>query len=268
MLEQAQSGIAPVTIYPMEYRAIVAAGLAAAEPMEDTAQAANVELEARIVELDAELATRSREFGIEIKAACEAAREEGRRSERNEHALQLAAAAQALAGALEGFRAGRDRYLADVEKEVVRLALAIAARVLHRETMMDPLLLAGAVRVALGQLADITEVRLKVPAAEQELWREMLRLIPNLPLHPEVIADEALKAGECLMETHLGSVDLGVRSQLAEIERGFFDLLEQRAQGSGLRAQDEQSVFSDQRSGKVQSSEADALSIPKSQPAV
>ncbi len=37
----------------------------------------------------------------------------------------------------------------------MKLALAVAARILRREAQMDPLLLTGAVRVALGQLAAI-----------------------------------------------------------------------------------------------------------------
>jgi flagellar assembly protein FliH len=41
---------------------------------------------------------------------------------------------------------------------------------------MDPLLLTGAVRVALGQLAGATEVRLRVPAAELDLWTESMAL--------------------------------------------------------------------------------------------
>jgi flagellar assembly protein FliH len=67
-----------------------------------------------------------------------------------------------------------------------------------------------------------------VPESEYELWGEMVRLMPNLPLRPQLISDENLSTGECALETHLGSVDLGVKAQLAEIERGFFDLLERR----------------------------------------
>ena len=68
------------------------------------------------------------------------------------------------------------------------------------------------------------------------MWIDLLRVTPDLPVSPKIVADEALAAGECLLETQLGSVDLGVRSQLAEIERGFFDLLEQREkQGAGHR---------------------------------
>jgi len=41
-----------------------------------------------------------------------------------------------------------------VEHEVVKLALAVAARILRREAQMDPLLLTGAVRVALDNSLD------------------------------------------------------------------------------------------------------------------
>jgi flagellar assembly protein FliH len=88
---------------------------------------------------------------------------------------------------------------------------------------MDPLLLTGAVRVALGQLAGSTQVRLRVPQEELELWTEAMALLPNLALKPTVVAGEGMRVGECAIETELGSVDLGIRAQLGEIERGFFD---------------------------------------------
>ena len=121
------------------------------------------------------------------------------------------------------FAQERDRYFATVEKEVVKLALAIAARILRRESQMDPLLLTGAVRVALGQLAGSTEVRLRVPEAELDLWRDALALLPNVTIKPQVFAGDGMRLGDCVIETAMGSVDLGIRSQLGEIERGFFD---------------------------------------------
>lgn len=250
-------------ISPMEYRTIIAAGLASSEPPPETLSASSpAELEARIRELERELEERSRSFESSLRAARIEAGEAGRASERSEQVSQLTAAAQALTVALKGFTASRDHYLAQVEQEVVRLALAIAARILHREALMDPLLLAGAVRVALNQLASTTEVRLKVPASEHEMWSEMLRLMPNLPLHPEVIADDMLATGDCLLETHLGSVDLGVRSQLAEIERGFFDLLEQRQQGSASRARGREKRSAVPYSEKSQSAGLEAQLVP------
>lgn len=124
---------------------------------------------------------------------------------------------------MEQFAQERDDYLREVEREVVKLALAVAARILRREAKMDPLLLTGAVRIALRQLSGSTEVRLSVPPEELELWKETVALLPNLAVKPQVIAGEGMRLGDCSIETALGSVDLGIRSQLAEIERGFFD---------------------------------------------
>ena len=132
------------------------------------------------------------------------------------------------------FSEERDRYLAAVEREAVRLALAVAARILRREAQMDPLLLTGAVRVALGHLAASSEVELRVPAVELELWKEAIRHLPHLAMKPAVTAGEGMRLGDCTIESKVGTVDLGVRSQLAEIERGFFD----RAGNAAVSADD------------------------------
>ena len=106
---------------------------------------------------------------------------------------------------------------------MVKLALAIAARILRRETQMDPLLLSGAVRAVLGQLSATTEARLRVPASDLELWRDTIANLPNLPLKPAVVGDGEMSPGECVLKTELGTVDLSISSPLAEIEHGFFD---------------------------------------------
>ncbi len=117
----------------------------------------------------------------------------------------------------------RDRFMETVEQEVVKLALAIAARILRREAQIDPLFLIGAVRVALGQLAATLQVRLRVPASEASLWTETLEHLPNLKVKPSVVPDESMHAGECAIESNMGSVDLGLCSQLHQVERALFD---------------------------------------------
>ena len=175
----------------------------------------------------------------ETRKAFEAGRErgkqEGRQAEREAQAATLSSAAEQrtrqVAELIEGFAQERDRFLHAVEHEVVELALAVSVRILRREAQMDPLLLTGAVRVALGQLSRSTKVKLRVPPAELDLWAEAMALLPNLALKPNVVAGEGMRLGDCMIETELGSVDLGIRSQLGEIERGFFDRAgEQRAQ--------------------------------------
>jgi flagellar assembly protein FliH len=185
-------------------------------------------LRRRVQQLEAALVAAQETQESLVAAADRDALARGRELARNEDREMLLRIGEQVRVALDAFGNERDSYFADVEKEVVRLALGIAVRILHREAQIDPLLLTGAVRVALGQLAESTELCLRVPSAEVDLWQEMLRLMPNLPSRPKVTGDETFGPEECVLETRLGSVDLGVRAQLAEIERGFFDLLEQR----------------------------------------
>ena len=95
--------------------------------------------------------------------------------------------AQAKAAAAQSHRAGafgrrrqrcRDfassepEYFRQVEVEAVRLALSIARKVLHREAQMDPLLLAGVVRVALDQMQAGTRSVLRTSPAQRAIWAE------------------------------------------------------------------------------------------------
>lgn len=133
-------------------------------------------------------------------------------SKRAEQAIHLAAQ----------FAKERDRFLQTVEHEVVKLALAIAARILRREAQVDPLFLLGAVRVVLGQLAETMQVKLRIPADEAQLWTDTIAHLPNLKTVPSVISDDRMQLGECVIETEMGSVDLAITSQLREAERSLF----------------------------------------------
>jgi flagellar assembly protein FliH len=160
------------------------------------------------------------------------AREQGRREGRQAIEQQLSSEQQRLQAqilqTLEQFRLERLNYFHSVEGEVVRLALAIAARILHREAHLDPLLLTGAVRVALEKLGDSSQVVMRVPPREIGQWKEFFRGASNSRIQPGVLEDPSLSPGECVLVTELGTIELGVRAQLQEIEKGFFDLLDRR----------------------------------------
>jgi len=117
----------------------------------------------------------------------------------------------------------RDHLVAVFEQEVVELSLAIAERILRREAEMDPLFLVGAVRVALGQLAQSMRVRLRVPSGEADLWTETMAHMPNLRVKPEIVPDPAMRLGDCEIETEMGSADLGLEAQLRTIRHALFD---------------------------------------------
>lgn len=180
----------------------------------------------------AELEQRLQQERTAVAQAVAAAREQGRREAHQAVEQQVNEEQQRLQAqivqSLEQFRLERQSYFHNVEGEVVRLALAIAARVLHREAQLDPLLLAGAVRVALEKLGDSSHVVMRVPPREVDRWKEFFQAAANLRIQPGILEDPSLSSGECLLATELGTIELGVRAQLEEIEKGFFDLLDCR----------------------------------------
>jgi flagellar assembly protein FliH len=153
--------------------------------------------------------------------------EEGRAAERAMNASILTSAKEErirqTADLVSDFERQTSRYFQTVEQEVVKLALAVAARVLRREAQTDPLLLIGAVRVALGQIAASTEVRLRIPPQDLDLWTEAIALLPNLKTKPQVIAGDGMRVGDCIIETKLGNAELGIAHQLADMERSVLN---------------------------------------------
>lgn len=119
-------------------------------------------------------------------------------------------------------------YFQKVEMEVVRLALGVARKILHREAKIDSTVLAGVVRVALEKIAAGSSVKLRVPSSQAEAYHKLFAGGESLGLRLEIIPDSLLEGPECELETEVGTADLSVEAQLKEIETGFLDLLATR----------------------------------------
>jgi flagellar assembly protein FliH len=187
---------------------------------------AEVFLKEEVAALGGRLQSQAEQMSAEMERARSEARTEARREWETEFEERVAEERSSVLTVCEEFRRERARYFAGVEAEVVKLALAIAARVLHREAKLDPLLLTGVVRVALEKVAEDSATVLRVPVNAVEMWREVFVL--RSESSPRILGDERLSAGECVLETNVGRVELGVSAQLEEIERGFFDLMQRR----------------------------------------
>jgi flagellar assembly protein FliH len=135
--------------------------------------------------------------------------------------------AEKIRQALELFLGERKDYFSRVESDVVQLALAISAKILHREAQVDPMLVAALVRVAIDKLHDGSSVSVRVSPLEAGKWRAFLAN----PLNGstiEIVEDAHLGAADCILETELGSANFSIDAQMKEVEQGFFDLLAQR----------------------------------------
>lgn len=140
---------------------------------------------------------------------------------------ELAGERSKIAAALEKFKHDRVRYYANVESELVQLSLAIAAKILHREAQVDPLLMAGLVKIALQRLEQGSKVTMRVPPEEVEMWNRNVESVGS-GMDVAVVADDSVQPHDCILDTSLGTVQLGLEAQLKEVEQGFFDLLAHR----------------------------------------
>lgn len=125
---------------------------------------------------------------------------------------------------LREFADERAEYFRRAEGEVVRLALAIARKILQREAGLDPTLLSGLVRIAIDRMQCGSAVRIRVAAENVELWRRCGNSNGASPRW-EVISDEMLSSVDCVVETDLGKANFGFEAQLQDVEESFTQLL-------------------------------------------
>jgi flagellar assembly protein FliH len=218
LLDEGRREVSRLEFYPLERREIPTE----VEQKDET----EVLLKEEVAVLDGRLRSQAEQMSVEMEVARDEAKVEARREWERELEERVAEERSFVVKACEEFRRERARYFAGVEAEVVKLALAIATRVLHREAMLDPLLLTGVVKVALEKVAEDSGTVLRVPVSAVDMWKEAFVVSPSPSL--QIAGDERLTAGECVLETNVGRVELGVSAQLEEIERGFFDLMQQR----------------------------------------
>lgn len=171
----------------------------------------------------------------EIASMVEAARREAIAATearlKGQHQREIEAQRARLDETVARFAQERKEYFGKVERDVVELALSIAAKILHRESQLDPLLLATLVRVAIEKLNSGAAVRLRVPSSDVAVWSNHFK--GQIKGHDvDVVGDDALNAGDCYLETSLGSANFGIDSQLKEVEQGFFDLLSRRPEAA------------------------------------
>ena len=148
----------------------------------------------------------------------------GQSAARQELAGQIEAMGTRLARTIEEMSGLRRRFRHEAEEDVVALALAIARRILHRELTIAPEALLGLLKAALEKI-EVAEVhRVRVRPEDAAMVQQHLEKI-GLPQRVELIADPGLERGAVILDSTRGALDASVETQLAEIERGFADLV-------------------------------------------
>lgn len=163
-----------------------------------------------------------------LKAAHQQGYEEGQAANRQSLAGQMEAMQLKLARSIEELTGSRARYRREAEQDVVALALVVARRILHRELTVAPEALLGLIKAALDKM-ELREVhQVRVSRQDAPLVRQFFEQM-GLPQRVEVLADASVAPGGVTIESSRGLLDASVDTQLAEIERGFADLVRSSA---------------------------------------
>ncbi len=140
---------------------------------------------------------------------------------------RLEPALAAFHAVLEEFAGARRKFRAEAEQDTVKLAIAIARRVLYRELSTDEEAILGLVIAAFQKLNARETHRLRLsPQGAAMIEQNRARL--QMPARVEIVADASLGAGSAVFETSRGELDASVDTQLAEIDRGFADIMRRR----------------------------------------
>jgi flagellar assembly protein FliH len=116
----------------------------------------------------------------------------------------------------------RTEMIRQTEQQLVRLSLAIARRLVHREIALDPDLLIAIARVAMDRLGDMASVTVRLhpedyaatAATREREWAGS---------QVSVVADARISRGGCRIESDFGAVDAGVEAQLHELAQALLN---------------------------------------------
>jgi flagellar assembly protein FliH len=174
-------------------------------------------LKRQIAELEAAAERRVRE-------AREAGLREGEAAGRNQATAQIQPVLDKMAQSIREIGELRPKLRHQAEMDVVKLATAIAKKILHRELSADPESLTALIRFAMEKIRLHELLRVRVHPQHHPAVQQAVAQIA-MGAQVDVISDPKLPLGGVLIETTRGEFDASVDTQLREIERGLADRL-------------------------------------------
>lgn len=111
------------------------------------------------------------------------------------------------------------------ERDVVRLSLEIAKKIVHREVQIDREIVQTLIRVALSHVAIKSPVTIRLHPEDHNFVLEQQAALQRPGAGDQeftLLADNSVELGGCLIETECGDIDARIGEQFLEVERTFF----------------------------------------------
>jgi flagellar assembly protein FliH len=118
----------------------------------------------------------------------------------------------------------RSALYLQVEREVVKLAVEVAKKIVHREIQVDKDIIQTLVRVALSHVAEKSAVTVHLSPQD---YNHLLALRGELSQSEgrdiSLLADKSIERGGCLIQTECGDIDARIEEKFREVEQAFFE---------------------------------------------
>lgn len=127
----------------------------------------------------------------------------------------------ALQDAVQGIQHAKQAWMDQWQRNAVKVATAIAERVIRRELSQQPEITLDLVKEAIELAAGSAEISIHLnPNDKENLGRQADQLTGQFHQLAEarVVADPHITPGGCRVETKFGSIDQQIESQLQRIE--------------------------------------------------
>jgi type III secretion protein L len=126
----------------------------------------------------------------------------------------------------------RDLYISRNEAELLKLSVAIAQKVIGQSVQQNPSAVLETVRQAVKSVRSERRIMIRVNPQEESALQDRVASLKTI--HSDVgelaiVADPAITAGGCVVESEVGIIDAQVETQLKAIE----NVLLRRSNGSG-----------------------------------
>ncbi|MGH7329764.1 MAG: FliH/SctL family protein [Polyangiaceae bacterium] len=126
-----------------------------------------------------------------------------------------------MRGLIDMARAERHKIIEGAEGEIVKLAVGVAERILHKAVEVDRDVVVAVAKAAIAQLVDRESVTVRVNPIDLERMKQHRDSMLSLgeTRHMRVIEDQRVDPGGVIVETDAGSLDAKISTQFEEAKR-------------------------------------------------
>jgi flagellar assembly protein FliH len=155
--------------------------------------------------------------------------EQGRKDGLELEAKQLQQQKQRMEALFAEIQGLKSSIFKEAEQELVFLSTLIAKRIVGEEIRSDPGVIRRTVQRAMELVSDRSRLKISVNPEDMD---EMQRIMPELASMTkggqlQVVEDETIERGGCLLETGFGRINATINEQLKmverELDRAFYD---------------------------------------------